>query len=85
MFASRRILRSVSHILPQSNLRILPKTNAVLHHHEWLVCRRVMSGAGDFWHARGSLPVEPLNAVLRVFRGWSRPTLMLVGNHDQVL
>lgn len=40
--------------------------------------------AGDFWHARGSLPVEPLNAVLRELRHWSRPTLMLVGNHDQV-
>ncbi len=39
---------------------------------------------GDFWHARGSLPVEPLNAVLRVLRNWTRPTLMLVGNHDQV-
>ena len=40
--------------------------------------------AGDFWHARGSLPVEPLNAVLRVLRTWTSPTLMLVGNHDQV-
>lgn len=40
--------------------------------------------AGDFWHARGALPVEPLNEVLRVLRDWTRPTLMLVGNHDQV-
>lgn len=40
---------------------------------------------GDFWHARGALPVEPLNQVLRVLRGWTRPTLMLVGNHDQVI
>eukprot|EP00873_Tetraselmis_striata_P041002 jgi/Tetstr1/461266/TSEL_006393.t1 len=39
---------------------------------------------GDFWHHRGSLPVEPLNAVLDEFAGWSAPTLMLVGNHDQV-
>jgi pimeloyl-ACP methyl ester carboxylesterase len=40
--------------------------------------------AGDFWHVRGALPVGPLNAVLRELRGWRQPTLMLVGNHDQV-
>ncbi len=39
---------------------------------------------GDFWHARGALPVEPLNAILREFESWRQPTLMLVGNHDQV-
>ncbi|KAK9830414.1 hypothetical protein WJX72_011641 [[Myrmecia] bisecta] len=39
---------------------------------------------GDFWHVRGSLPVEPLNSVLREFKDWTQPTLMLVGNHDQV-
>ena len=41
-------------------------------------------GAGDFWHVRGSLPVGPLNRVLEEFRNWRQPTLMLVGNHDQV-
>ena len=40
--------------------------------------------AGDFWHVRGALPVEPLNAVLREIETWRQPTLMLVGNHDQV-
>ncbi|KAL0033719.1 hypothetical protein WJX77_002381 [Trebouxia sp. C0004] len=39
---------------------------------------------GDFWHARGALPVEPLNAILQEFESWRQPTLMLVGNHDQV-
>eukprot|EP00236_Picocystis_salinarum_P001690 CAMPEP_0183827234 /NCGR_PEP_ID=MMETSP0807_2-20130328/2138_1 /TAXON_ID=88271 /ORGANISM="Picocystis salinarum, Strain CCMP1897" /LENGTH=1066 /DNA_ID=CAMNT_0026072391 /DNA_START=63 /DNA_END=3263 /DNA_ORIENTATION=- len=39
---------------------------------------------GDFWHARGSLPVEPLNEVLDVFRSWTCPTIMISGNHDQV-
>eukprot|EP00192_Tetraselmis_astigmatica_P004575 CAMPEP_0117669004 /NCGR_PEP_ID=MMETSP0804-20121206/11876_1 /TAXON_ID=1074897 /ORGANISM="Tetraselmis astigmatica, Strain CCMP880" /LENGTH=487 /DNA_ID=CAMNT_0005476983 /DNA_START=136 /DNA_END=1595 /DNA_ORIENTATION=+ len=39
---------------------------------------------GDFWHHRGSLPVEPLNAVLEELKDWTAPTLMLVGNHDQV-
>jgi hypothetical protein len=33
---------------------------------------------------RGSLPVGPLNRVLEEFRQWRQPTLMLVGNHDQV-
>ena len=40
--------------------------------------------AGDFWHVRGTLPVNPLNRVLKEFREWRQPTLMLVGNHDQV-
>ena len=41
-------------------------------------------GIGDFWHVRGLLPVGPLNRVLQEFRDWKQPTLMLVGNHDQV-
>ncbi|GMH42164.1 hypothetical protein BSKO_10083 [Bryopsis sp. KO-2023] len=39
---------------------------------------------GDFWHHKGSLPVEPLNAVLSELRPWNFPMLMLTGNHDQV-
>ena len=39
--------------------------------------------AGDFWHARGSLPVEPLNEVVGLLAGWQQPTLMLPGNHGQ--
>lgn len=39
--------------------------------------------SGDFWHARGALPVAALNSVLMEFRDWVQPTLMLVGNHDQ--
>ncbi len=39
---------------------------------------------GDFWHERGVLPVEPLNKVLEEVSHWRRPTIMLVGNHDQV-
>lgn len=40
--------------------------------------------AGDFWHMRGALPVEPLNDVVWALAAWRCPTLMLVGNHDQV-
>lgn len=40
---------------------------------------------GDFWHLRGSLPVEPLNEILKLFATeWDAQTLMLVGNHEQV-
>lgn len=39
--------------------------------------------AGDFWHTRGALPVEPLNEVVQALAGWQQPTLMLPGNHDQ--
>ncbi len=48
-------------------------------------CRVLLSPrAGDLWHMRGSLPVEPLNAVMERFADWERPTLMIPGNHDQV-
>lgn len=39
---------------------------------------------GDFWHHRGKLPVEPLNAAVEAFSAWRCPTVMLTGNHDQV-
>lgn len=40
---------------------------------------------GDFWHARGNLPVEPLNRILTLFATrWTNPTIMIPGNHDQV-
>ena len=50
----------------------------------YLVVKEVgLPDTGDFWHARGALPVVALNSVLEEFRGWTQPTLMLVGNHDQ--
>jgi DNA repair exonuclease SbcCD ATPase subunit len=39
---------------------------------------------GDFWHVRGALNVELLNTVLRSFRQWTQPVIMIPGNHDQV-
>lgn len=39
---------------------------------------------GDFWHVRGALNVELLNTVLRSFRKWTQPVIMIPGNHDQV-
>lgn len=39
---------------------------------------------GDFWHVKGPLAVKPLNAVIAELQSWTQPTVMLVGNHDQV-
>ena len=39
---------------------------------------------GDFWHTRGNLPVEPLNAILTHLASWKVPLLMIPGNHDLV-
>ena len=39
---------------------------------------------GDFWHHRGTLRVDCLNAILNEFRSWQVPMIMIPGNHDQV-
>jgi predicted MPP superfamily phosphohydrolase len=39
---------------------------------------------GDFWHARGAIPVEPLIEALDAVREWTVPCVMIPGNHDQV-
>lgn len=41
---------------------------------------------GDWWHVRGSLLVEQLNAVMRQLNTWDArvPVVMIPGNHDQV-
>jgi DNA repair exonuclease SbcCD nuclease subunit len=39
---------------------------------------------GDFWHHRGTLRVDCLNAVLEQFQTWEVPMIMIPGNHDQV-
>lgn len=39
---------------------------------------------GDFWHHRGTLRVDCLNAVLDAFKAWTVPLVMIPGNHDQV-
>lgn len=37
---------------------------------------------GDFWHARGALPVALLHHVLSEMQSWTVPVLMYPGNHD---
>ncbi|KAG7352086.1 SMC domain containing protein [Nitzschia inconspicua] len=39
---------------------------------------------GDFWHHRGILRVDCLNAVLKSLESWRVPLVMIPGNHDQV-
>lgn len=39
---------------------------------------------GDFWHHRGTLRVDCLNAVLKALKNWTVPMVMIPGNHDQV-
>jgi DNA repair exonuclease SbcCD nuclease subunit len=39
---------------------------------------------GDFWHHRGTLRVDCLNAVLDHFKTWQVPMILIPGNHDQV-
>ena len=39
---------------------------------------------GDFWHERGRVPVQPLNAMIDVMADWTQPTVLVPGNHDQV-
>ena len=39
---------------------------------------------GDFWHHRGTLRVDCLNAILKAFESWQVPMIMIPGNHDQV-
>jgi Calcineurin-like phosphoesterase len=39
---------------------------------------------GDWWHVRGTLRVDCLNAVLDRIQHWQQPMVLIPGNHDQV-
>jgi len=39
---------------------------------------------GDFWHHRGTVRIDCLNAVLSKMSCWDVPMIMIPGNHDQV-
>jgi DNA repair exonuclease SbcCD nuclease subunit len=39
---------------------------------------------GDFWHHRGFVRVDCLNAVLQAMGTWEVPSIMIPGNHDQI-
>eukprot|EP00887_Chlorella_sp_A99_P004143 scaffold23.g4143.t1 len=73
-----------------SDLHVSLRTRAVCLEvlervHEVAAARQAgVAFLGDFWHLRGSLPVEPLNDVVTALAAWQQPMLMLAGNHDQV-
>jgi DNA repair exonuclease SbcCD nuclease subunit len=58
----------------------------VLHKvHEVAVAKKAgVLFLGDFWHHRGTLRVDCLNAVLDHFKTWKVAMVMIPGNHDQV-
>jgi hypothetical protein len=39
---------------------------------------------GDWWHHRGVVRFDCLNAVLAELKSWDRPLIMIPGNHDQI-
>ncbi|KAL9184023.1 hypothetical protein ACHAXT_002109 [Thalassiosira profunda] len=39
---------------------------------------------GDFWHHRGFVRVDCLNAVLEAMGRWTVPSILIPGNHDQI-
>lgn len=39
---------------------------------------------GDFWHHRGYVRVDCLNAILESMSKWTVPSVMIPGNHDQM-
>ena len=75
------ILFSDLHVMPTTLATCLQVLDAV---HETAI--RTNSGIiflGDFWHHRGFVRVDCLNAVLHSMAKWTVPCIMIPGNHDQ--
>jgi DNA repair exonuclease SbcCD nuclease subunit len=53
-------------------------------HSTALQCNAGVLFLGDFWHHRGTLRVDCLNAVLKALEAWEVPMVMIPGNHDQI-
>lgn len=79
-----------SHWVVFTDLHCAPATMstclAILDRVHQLACERdaAVMFLGDFWHHRGTIRVDCLNAVLRHFKNWTVPMVMIPGNHDQV-
>ncbi len=39
---------------------------------------------GDWWHHRGVVRFDCLNAILAELKSWDKPLIMIPGNHDQI-
>ena len=70
------------HVAPSSlntTLQVLRRVHELaLQRQAGIIC------LGDFWHHRGTLRVDCLNAILAELKTWQVPLVMMPGNHDQV-
>ena len=75
------VLFSDLHVMPTTLTTCLQVLETVHAH-----AHRTNSGIiflGDFWHHRGFVRVDCLNAVLHAMAKWTVPCIMIPGNHDQ--
>ncbi|KAL2632582.1 hypothetical protein R1flu_004061 [Riccia fluitans] len=71
LHVSRRTLETCLHVLRAVHAEASSRDGGIIF-------------LGDFWHARGALPVELLNVVIQELATWSCPAIFIPGNHDQV-
>ena len=64
--------------------RLTRETTRALHAPTTAPAPSTLDSQGDFWHARGAIPVAPLADAVRLFAQWEVPTIILAGNHDMV-
>ena len=76
------ILFSDLHCSPSSISTCLEVLSTV--HYEAVKRNAGIIFLGDFWHHRGTVRIDTLNAVLRAMSSWKVPLMMIPGNHDQV-
>ncbi|KAL7465286.1 hypothetical protein ACHAXS_005613, partial [Conticribra weissflogii] len=73
-----------------SDLHVMPSTlSTCLHVLDFVHSTALERNAGiiflgDFWHHRGFVRVDCLNAVLEAMGKWKVPSIMIPGNHDQI-
>ena len=79
---NRWLIFSDLHVMPSTLSTCLQVLDTV---HETAV--KFNSGIiflGDFWHHRGFVRVDCLNAVLQALGTWQVPSILIPGNHDQI-
>ena len=79
---NRWIIFSDLHVMPSTLSTCLQVLNFV---HSTAIDRQAgIIFLGDFWHHRGFVRVDCLNAVLGAMSHWRVPCIMIPGNHDQI-
>lgn len=72
------------HVMPSTLSTCLQVLNTI---HDTALQQNTNTGIlflGDFWHHRGFVRVDCLNAVLETMSKWTVPCIMIPGNHDQI-